>query len=112
MRRLLIGVVYGFLASLAALWLLGAVCGTHRVTTRLVAEDASAPLRRIAIHYAPSADRVALGVWTQLFAVLPPSVDVDVEVGTAPDFDRLVVKLRAAGIEHLDRLHPVVVGRT
>ncbi len=75
---------------------------------RLVAEDASGPLHRIAIHYAPTADRVALGVWKQLFAVLPASVDVEVEVAAPADFDRLIGEL--AGTPNLGRLHPVVVG--
>lgn len=102
------GVVAGLVVSLVALWLLGR--GHGGVKTRLVAEDASAPLRRIAIHYAPVSDRVALGVWRQLFAALPASVDVEVEVAAAADFDRLIGKLTEAGVGHLDRLHAVVVG--
>jgi hypothetical protein len=109
-RRALLGVAGGVVTSLMILWVLGLVRGGTTARTRLVAEDASAPLRRIAIHYAPAADRVALPVWNQLFAVLPASVEVEVEVAAAPDFDRLVGKLTAAGVGHLDRLHPVVVG--
>jgi hypothetical protein len=109
-RRVLTGVSCGVVASLVVLWLVGMVRGAAPVRTRLVAEDGSAPLSRVAIHYAPSADRVALGVWRQLFAVLPAKVEVEVEVAAAPDFDRLVVDLHAAGVGHLDRLHPVVVG--
>jgi hypothetical protein len=110
MRRLLAGTAGGLIASLVILWLLGLANGNPRTAARLVAEDASAPLRRIAIHYAPTADLKAMRVWTQLFAVLPASVDVQVEVGAAPDFERLIRKLRAAGTPHLDRFHPVVVG--
>ncbi|HET9624191.1 MAG TPA: agmatine deiminase family protein [Kofleriaceae bacterium] len=102
------GAAAGVAVSLIALWLLGR--GHGHVATRLVAEDASAPLARVAIHYAPASDRVALGVWRQWLAVLPPRVEVDVEVAAAPDFDRLVGKLAEAGVGHLDRLHPVVVG--
>jgi hypothetical protein len=109
-RRALLGVAGGVVTSLAILWVLGLARGGTTARTRLVAEDASAPLRRIAIHYAPAADRVALPVWTQLFAVLPASVEVEVEVAAAPDFDRLAGKLTAAGVGHLERLHPVVVG--
>lgn len=105
------GVAAGLVVSLLALWLLGRLHGGG-VSTRLVAEDASAPLRRIAIHYAPASDRVALGVWRQLFAALPASVEVDVEVAAGADFDRLIGKLREAGVGHLDRMHPVVVGVT
>jgi len=112
MRRVLTGIATGFLASLVILWFIGVVRGRPGVHTRLVAEDGSAPLRRIAIHYAPAADRVAQGVWNQLFAVLPASVEVEVEVAAAPDFDRLLGKLGAAGVGHLERFHPVVVGTT
>jgi hypothetical protein len=80
------------------------------VHTRLVAESASAPLTRVAIHYAPSADQVALGVWRQLFAALPPSVEVDVEVAQPQDFDRFTHLIAADG--HLERFHPVIVGTT
>lgn len=112
MRRILLGITIGLVASYAILWVLGPARGSTGPATRLVAEDASAPLSRIAIHYAPSSDRVALAVWKQLFAALSPSVEVEVEVAAAPDFDRLVGKLAGAGVAHLDRLHPVVVGTT
>ncbi|HEX2691467.1 MAG TPA: agmatine deiminase family protein [Kofleriaceae bacterium] len=112
MRRVLAGVAGGLVASLLILWVAGFARGSTATHPRLVAEDGSAPLRRIAIHYAPAADRVALGVWNQLFAVLPARVEVEVEVAEAPDFDRLLVKLHEAGVAHLDRFHPVVVGKT
>jgi hypothetical protein len=112
MRRVLVGVVAGLIASMLVLQIAGLARGGARTHTRLVAEDASAPLSRVAIHYAPSADRVALGVWKQLFAVLPASIDVEVEVTAAGDFDRLISKLRAAGAPHLERFHAVVVGTT
>jgi hypothetical protein len=100
----------GVVVSMVIVAIGGLARGNVRPTTRLVAEDASAPLRRIAIHYAPASDRVALGVWRQLFAALPAEIQVDVEVGKRGDFDRLIAKL--AGTPHLDRLHPVVVGAT
>src|SRR5262245_34132936 len=110
MRRILAGVASGLVISLAILWLLGLARGSTVPITRRVAEDASAPLRRVAIHYAPAADRVAVPVWTQLFAALPVGVEVEVEVAAAPDFDRFVGKLTTAGIGHLERFHPVIVG--
>src|SRR5271169_841756 len=110
MKRLLTGIVAGLVASLVILQIAGLARGHARPHTRLVAEDASAPLHRIAIHYAPAADRVALGVWKQLFAVLPATVEVEVEVTAARDFDRLIARLREAGTPHLERFHPVVVG--
>jgi hypothetical protein len=77
----------------------------------LVAEDASAPLTRIAIHYAPAADALAMPVWLQLFSTLPETVRVDVAVAQPPDFERFRSQLARAGVGHLERFHPVVVGR-
>jgi len=112
MRRIVSGIALGLVLSCAILWVIGRVRGSTVPATRLVAEDASAPLARVAIHYAPSADRVALPVWTQLFAALPASVEVAVEVAAAADFERLIGKLRAAGVAHTGRFRPVVVGTT
>ena len=109
MRRLLASITAGFVAAMAVVWLAGFARG-GRARTRLVAEDASAPLSHVAIQYAPASDRVALGVWTQLFALLPPSVKVEVEVAQAPDYDRFLARMRAAKIDHLDRFHRVVIG--
>lgn len=101
----------GILAGVVASALILRLCAPHGHThTRLVAEDASAPLSRIAIHYAPSADPVALTTWRQLFAVLPPSVEVDVEVARQADFDRFTHLIAADG--HLERFHSVIVGTT
>ena len=105
--RILKGVAAGLLVSFVLLQIIPGR-GRGRVHTHLVAEDASAPLSKIAIHYAPASDRVALGVWKQLFAVLPPQVEVEVEVGQAADFDRFLTKLH--GVPHPERFHPVVVG--
>lgn len=110
-RGLLGGVAAGLVASAIVVAIGGLARGHTRPATRLVAEDASAPLSRIAIHYAPAADRVALGVWTQLFATLPAQVEVDVEVTRHADFERLRGLLAAAHTPHLDRLHAVVVGQ-
>jgi hypothetical protein len=107
MKRLLAGIAAGLVASALVLQIAGLALGHGRTHARLVAEDPSAPLSRVAIHYAPSADRVALGVWKQLFAVLPPAVEVDVEVTQQPDFDRF---LRAVHPAHAERFHPVIVG--
>jgi hypothetical protein len=110
MKSVLAGIVAGLVATAAVVHVTGLARGHGRPHTRLVAEDASAPLRRIAIHYAPSADRVALGVWKQLFAVLPATVEVEVEVTSRSDFDRLIRILRAEGTPNLGRMYPVVVG--
>ena len=107
MRKLLAGIAAGFVASVLILRVVGLARGHATPTTRLVAEDASARLSRIAIHYAPAADRQAFAIWKQLFAVLPARVEVDVEVAAPQDFDRLMHLL--AGTPHLERFHPVVV---
>src|SRR5262245_56656384 len=97
LRRILVGIGAGLVAGILIVQLAGLALGGHRPRGRLVAEDASAPLRRIAIHYAPASDVRALPVWRLLFAALPASVQVDVEVAQPADFDRLLGKLRAAG---------------
>ena len=110
MRRLLLGIAAGIVASLLLVHVAGLARGRTGTRTRLVAEDGSAPLRRIAIHYAPAADKVALGVWKQLFAVLPAQVEVEVEVKDAAAYDRFLGEMRDAGTPALERFHPVIVG--
>ncbi len=103
----------GLVAGVVALAVASALGLTPiRSTTRyrLVAEDASAPLSRIAIHYAPAADRVAVPVWRQLFRALPARVQVDVAVATAADFDRFRALVGAAELG-AERFHAVVIGR-
>jgi hypothetical protein len=104
--RVLAGIAAGAVAS--ALILHMCAPRHERAPTRLVAESASAPLSKIAIHYAPAADRVAANVWRQLFAVLPADVEVEVEVARAADFDRFMRLVPT----HPERFHPVVVGAT
>jgi hypothetical protein len=104
-----LGLAAGVLTLVAA-DALGLTPRHHAPRYHLVAEDASAPLSRIAIHYAPSADPVALPVWRQLFRVLPARVEVEVEIATAADFDRFEGELERAGIGDRGRFHPVVVG--
>jgi hypothetical protein len=106
-KRILAGIAAGLVVS-ALVVRIAACFHPHRPHTRLVAEDASAALKQVAIHYAPSADRVAMPVWKQLFAVLPANIEVEVEVAQRSDFDRLIELLGTT--PHLDRLHPVVVG--
>jgi hypothetical protein len=106
-KRIAGGIVAGLVVS-ALIVRIAACFHHHRPHTRLVAEDASAPLQDVAIHYAPSADRAAMPVWRQLFAVLPANVEVEVEVARRGDFDRLLRELGTT--PHLERLHPVVVG--
>lgn len=111
LRGIASGVAAGLVVSAVVIAVGGLARGRTQPHTRLVAEDASAPLSRIAIHYAPAADHVAMGVWTQLLRVLPASVDVEVEVTTHSDFVRLQGQLAAAHTPHLERLHEVTVGQ-
>jgi hypothetical protein len=97
------GVAAGLVASAVIVAIGGLARGDANPATKLVAEDASAPLERIAIHYAPGNDKVALPVWRDLFATLPAGIRVEVEVTQAADFERLITKLRAADVGHLDR---------
>src|SRR5256885_13571619 len=108
MRRIVLGIAIGLVISCGILRAVGQLRGHAAPATRLVAEDASAPLSRIAIHYAPTSDRVALPVWKQLFAVLSPGVEVEVEVAAAADFERLLGKLGGAGLPDPQRLPPVI----
>ncbi len=111
--RNLIAVALGAIAAAACLVVASAAGLTPRraaPTARVVAEDASAPLARIAIHYAPAADDVAMPVWRQLFAALPARVEVEVAVARTTDFARFQALLDAAGIGDRARFHPVIVG--
>jgi hypothetical protein len=108
-RRLATGVAVGLVTSAIVLQVAGLAGDRPHARTRLVAEDASAPLSRVAIHYAPSSDRVALGVWKQLFATLPPRVEVEVEVARLDEFAQFA---REVGVVGVARFHPVVVGST
>ena len=105
------GVGLGVVASAAIALGLGALPRSQPPRPRLVPEDASGPLRRVGIHYAPAMDGEAMPVWTQLVRALPDDLEIDVAVDRPADFDRLTTRLHAAGVDRLDRLHPVVVHR-
>jgi peptidyl-arginine deiminase len=109
--RALRGVIAGVLTSLVAVVLIGAMVGGGGPEHRLVPEDASGRLRRIAIHYVPSMDTRAMPVWRELFRVLPGDIAVAVAVERAQDFDRLIVRLHEAQIAHLERFTAVIVNR-
>src|SRR5258706_3021860 len=108
--RALAGVIAGILTSTILVIVVGAAAGLTAPKNRLVPEDPSGHLQRIAIHYVPSMDGRAMPVWNQLFRVLPNDIDVEVAVTRARDFDQLIGGLRKAGVEDLDRFHAVVVG--
>jgi hypothetical protein len=103
------GIAAGVLASALVALVAGATTKAGPPTDRLVPEDASGHLQRIAIHYVPDMDERAMPVWRQLFRVLPGDVDVEVAVPSRRDFDHLIAELRKTGVDHLDRFHAVVV---
>jgi hypothetical protein len=103
------GVGAGIATSIAIVLVIAAVDRPARSHDRLVPEDASGHLHRIAIHYAPNIDARALPVWRQLFHALPADVDVEVAVTAPADFARFTAAMRRAGIDHLERFHAHVV---
>lgn len=110
LARSLAGVVAGVLVSAALVAVLAGAGGGHD-RPRLVPEDASGPLRRIAIHDAPAMRARVLPVWRALFRALPADVEVVVAASTQADFDHLVASLSAAGVPHPERFRPAVVGQ-
>jgi hypothetical protein len=107
--RLLAGTFAGVAASVIAALVIGLWTDRGTPAHRLVPEDASGHLRRIAIHYVPAMDRRVLPVWRELFAKLPADVEVEVAVERPQDFERFATRMREAGVAG-DRFHAVVVG--
>jgi N-dimethylarginine dimethylaminohydrolase len=103
------GMLAGALASIIVVMIAGAFFTPRLERYRLVPEDASGHLRRIAIHYVPAMDSRAMPVWRDLFAQLPGDIQVEVAVSRREDFDRFVGALRKVDIGHLDRFRAVVV---
>jgi hypothetical protein len=104
------GIAAGVVVSAAVTLVVGALTHAAVNDQRLVPEDASGHVRRIAIHYVPSLDGRALPVWRQLFRALPADVEIEVAVAAEPDFGHFTAQLASAGIDHLERFHPVVTG--
>jgi hypothetical protein len=105
-----IGLVAGVAVSAAITLLASAALHRPETRDRLVPEDASGHLRRIAIHYVPSMDGHALPTWRALFRTLPGDVDVEVAVAVQADFAHFTAELARAGVDHLERFHAVVTG--
>lgn len=108
--RAFFGVIAGVATSIVVVMIVGVVM-RDGPKYRLVPEDASGHLQRIAIHYVPAMDGRAMPVWHELFAVLPADVDVEVAVEKPPDYDRFLAGLGRAHVAHLERFHAVVVNR-
>lgn len=96
----------GLVASVALVGLGAWARGNPRAA--VAAEDTSAPLARIAIHYAPASDLQVLGIWRQLFAVLPARVEVEVDVAVAADYARFMAALREGDVPNRGRFRPVI----
>ena len=101
------GILAGVAASMAVALVVGATMHAPAPVDRLVPEDASGHMHRIAIHYAPAMDRRALPIWRQLFRALPPDIEVEVAVTAPADFTHFLASL--PGVDHLERFHAVVV---
>jgi hypothetical protein len=96
----------GLVVGALILKIAGAVREPPGTTTRLVAENASGELRRIAIHYAPDGGADALPIYRELVRALPQQVELVVEVARAEDFDAFLAALPEARA----RARRVVVG--
>lgn len=103
------GMITGLAVSAVVVLVVSAAVVTRPPRHRLVPEDASGHLRRLAIHYTPSMDARTMPVWRALFTALPADVDVEVAVPAARDFARFTAGLTAAGVPALARFHRVVV---
>jgi hypothetical protein len=104
------GVGGGVVASALCALAVGAATRAAASHDRLVPEDASGHLRRVAIHYVPNMDARAMPVWHQLFRALPADVEIEVAVPDARDFAHFTSELEKAGVAHLERFHAEVVG--
>ncbi len=104
--RSISGALIGTITSMVLVMAIG-MCRSD-VTHRLVPEDASGHLRRIAIHYVPSMDRRVMPVWKQLFASLPADVEVAVVVDQARDFERFAARIDT-GSRHFE---PILLGHS
>lgn len=82
-------------------------CGDHRA--HVATPEASAPLAKIAIHYAPTP--ALTETWRQLFALLPAHVEVEVEVTAASEFAHFMAELRASDVPNRGRFRVVVSRR-
>ncbi|MBX3158918.1 MAG: agmatine deiminase family protein [Deltaproteobacteria bacterium] len=105
------GVLAGVVASAILVFAIGSFLSKGRARHRLVPEDASGRLERVAIHYTPAMDARAMVVWRQLFRVLPEGVEVHVAVEKPADFVRFLANLKVARVPHLGRFRQVVVGQ-
>ena len=103
------GIAAGFVASALVVAIVSAAVVTRPARPRLVAEDASGHLRRIAIHYAPTMHARTLPVWRALFTALPADVEVAVAVQGPRDFARFTAALADAGVPARARFRMVVV---
>jgi hypothetical protein len=105
------GVAAGVIVSAIVVVILGSFLSKGRPRHRLVPEDASGTLQRVAIHYVPNMDARAMVVWRQLFRVLPETVEVHVAVEKERDFERFIKNLETANVPHRDRFKMVVVAQ-
>lgn len=111
LKQIAAGVAGGVVASFAIALAVGATGSASGPVDRLVPEDASGHLHRVAIHYVPQMDERALPIWKQLFKTLPADVEIEVAVPAAKDFDHFTDAMAKAGVDHLERFHVSVVNK-
>jgi hypothetical protein len=111
--RTLLGLLLGALFALGLLWAHGRIVAPPRAAPAPVGahvrEDGGA-LRAVVIHYAPAAATLSLATYRDLLRALPAEVAVHVACATETDCATFRAGLAAAGVPHLDRLRPVIVG--
>jgi hypothetical protein len=111
--RTLLGLVLGACCALGLLWAQGRLAPAPRRAPAAaglhVREDGGA-LRAIVIHYAPDAASLAQGTYRDLLRALPADVAVHVACATETDCAAFRESLAAAGVPHLERLRPIIVG--
>ncbi len=109
--RTALGATLGVVAAAAVLGAVRPAPGRRALLRGAhVSESPSGALERIAIHYAPAFDAVALPVWKRLLPALPLRLAVDVVVATREDFDRFAGMLVEWGVASPARFRPVLTG--
>jgi hypothetical protein len=111
--RTLLGLLGGALCVLGLLWAHGRLAPPPRAARAPVGEhvrEDGGALRAVVIHYAPDAAALSAATYRDLLRALPADVTVHVACATETDCAAFRAGLAAAGVPHLDRLRPVIVG--
>jgi hypothetical protein len=111
--RILAGLVLGILVSLGLVYGHGRITrpplAAAVVTGAHVREDGG-ELKAILVHHSPGAAVLSVPIYSALLRALPATTTVHVACTTDTDCAALRSELAAAGVPHLERLRPVIVG--